>query len=233
LGAVLCHRPLEPVFLIHPRLGRKEDSAPSGQSVQASRLRLEAMEQGRVVRRAGSLFKVPSLLSANHFGSRSSLIGFITFDVHCAGARSAGNPHATCEVAGAGNQLTVRIVRHSQRKRGATDRPDLRSNGASPRPYPCRVDISSSITLTRKTVFPKLRSVKSGPTTCGPICPVLQNLQYSLTKSEFYRSRSRKIARICVLAQSICRKLVLDSSKLSERSAPASTVASTGPSSFL
>jgi transposase InsO family protein len=48
--------------------------------------------------------------------------------------RSAGNPLATCHVAGAGNQLTVRIVRHSQRKR-ATDRPDLRSNGASLRPY--------------------------------------------------------------------------------------------------
>ena len=45
---------------------------------------------------------------------------------------------------GAGNQLTVWLVRHSQRKRGATDRPDLRSTGASPRPYraneagPCR-----------------------------------------------------------------------------------------------
>jgi hypothetical protein len=48
---------------------------------------------------------------------------------------SAGNPPATCDVAGAGNQLTVRIVRHSQRKRGAMDRPNLRSNGASPRPY--------------------------------------------------------------------------------------------------
>jgi len=43
------------------------------------------------------------------------------------------------EVAGAGNQLTVRIVRHSQRKRGATDRPNLRSNSASPRP--CRVKV--------------------------------------------------------------------------------------------
>ena len=27
------------------------------------------------------------------------------------------------------------VKRHSQRKRGATDRPDLRSIGASPRPY--------------------------------------------------------------------------------------------------
>jgi hypothetical protein len=62
-------------------------------------------------------------------------IGLINLVVNCAGARSAGNPHATCDVAGAGNQFTVRIVRHSQRKRGATDRPDLRSNGVSPRPY--------------------------------------------------------------------------------------------------
>src|SRR5712692_10396705 len=61
--------------------------------------------------------------------------GPINLVVNCAGARSAGNPLATCDVAGAGNQLTVRIVRHSQRKRGATDRPDLRSKGTSPRPY--------------------------------------------------------------------------------------------------
>ena len=51
-------------------------------------------------------------------GSRSSLIGLITLDVKCAGARSAGNPHATCDVAGAGNQLTVRIVRHWSSRQG-------------------------------------------------------------------------------------------------------------------
>jgi|ERR1035437_2597727 hypothetical protein len=44
-----------------------------------------------------------------------------------AGERSAGNLHAPFDVAGDGNQLTVLLVRHSQRKRGATDRPDLRS----------------------------------------------------------------------------------------------------------
>ena len=44
-----------------------------------------------------------------------------------AGARSAGKPHAACDVAGAGNGLTVRLVRHSHRKRGETDRPRLRS----------------------------------------------------------------------------------------------------------
>jgi hypothetical protein len=29
-----------------------------------------------------------------------------------------GNPHATCDVAGAGNKLTLRLVRHSQSKGG-------------------------------------------------------------------------------------------------------------------
>jgi hypothetical protein len=135
LGEILRDRSLEPVFLIYPLLGRNEDSAPSRQSVPASRLRLEAVGQGMVVRHAGTLLGVPRLLWTTALGSRSGLIGHITLDVKCAGARSAGNPHATCEVAGAGNQVTVRLVRHSQRKRGAMDRPDLRTNGASPRPY--------------------------------------------------------------------------------------------------
>src|SRR6266481_8704643 len=62
-----------------------------------------------------------------------------------AGERSAGNLHAPFDVAGDGNQLTVRLVRHSQRKRRATDRSNLR--GMAPfldptktktrRPHPC------------------------------------------------------------------------------------------------
>src|SRR5215470_14164825 len=135
VGEILCHRPLESVFLIHPILGRKEDPAPSGPSVPASRMRLEAVGQGMAVRNPRTLLGVSGFLWTVDLGSRSGLIGLITLDVNCAGARSAGNPLATCDVAGAGNQLTVRIVRHSQRKRGAMDRPDLRSNGASPRPY--------------------------------------------------------------------------------------------------
>ena len=54
-------------------------------------------------------------------------IGHITLRGKCAGARSAGKPHAACDVAGAGNRLTVRLVSHSHRKRGETDRPRLRS----------------------------------------------------------------------------------------------------------
>ena len=40
---------------------------------------------------------------------------------------TAGKPYAACDVAGAGNGLTVRLVSHSHRKRGETDRPRLRS----------------------------------------------------------------------------------------------------------
>jgi len=102
---------------------------------QMSRLRLEAVEQGMAVRTLG-LFSESRVSSGQLLlCSRSSLIGLITLDVKCAGARSAGNPHATCDVAGAGNQFTVQLVRHSQRKRGAMDRPNLRNHGASPRPY--------------------------------------------------------------------------------------------------
>src|SRR5215471_3739103 len=132
LGEILRDRPLESVFLVYPALGREEDSASLGSGVPASGLRLEAMEPGMAVRYAGTLFGVPRILRAVVLSSRSKLIGLINLDAKCAGARSAGNPHATCDAAGAGNQLTVRIVRHSQRKRGATDRPNLRSKGASP-----------------------------------------------------------------------------------------------------
>ena len=59
--------------------------------------------------------------------SRSSTIGHITLDTKQTGAPSAGNPHAGCDVAGAGNGFTVRLLRHSQRKRGAKARLDLRN----------------------------------------------------------------------------------------------------------
>ena len=34
------------------------------------------------------------------------MIGLINLEVKCAGARSAGNPHAACDVAGVGNGAT-------------------------------------------------------------------------------------------------------------------------------
>jgi hypothetical protein len=59
--------------------------------------------------------------------SRPGMIGHIILDTKQTGRRSAGNPHATSDVAGAGNGFTVQILRHSQRKRGAMARLNLRN----------------------------------------------------------------------------------------------------------
>src|SRR5258708_10019619 len=59
--------------------------------------------------------------------STSNWLRLINLSAKRAGERSAGNLHAAFDVAGDGKQLTVRLVRHSQRKRGAPDRSDLRS----------------------------------------------------------------------------------------------------------
>ena len=58
--------------------------------------------------------------------SRSARMSHITLDKKHTGKPSAGNLHAGFDEAGTGNRLTIRLVRHSQRKRGATDRPSLR-----------------------------------------------------------------------------------------------------------
>src|ERR1043166_3480271 len=110
LGRLFRGRPLQPMFLIDPRLGREEDSAPLGQGVSASRFRLEAVEQGMAVPNLGTLFGVPRFVWIT-LGSRPSMIGLISFAMNCAGARSAGNPHATCDVAGAGNGATANPIR--------------------------------------------------------------------------------------------------------------------------
>ena len=54
-------------------------------------------------------------------------MGLITLDMKQAGKPSAGKQHAGFDEAGAGNQLTVRIMRHSQRKRRDPARLNLRS----------------------------------------------------------------------------------------------------------
>src|SRR5664279_2477814 len=59
--------------------------------------------------------------------SRPNTISHITLGTKQTGAPSAGNLHAGCDVAGAGNGFTVWLLRHSQRKRGATARLDLRN----------------------------------------------------------------------------------------------------------
>src|SRR5712664_4987029 len=58
--------------------------------------------------------------------STSNWLRLINLSAKRAGERSAGNLHAPFDVTGDGTQLTVRLVRHSHRKRGAPDRPNLR-----------------------------------------------------------------------------------------------------------
>ena len=55
LGELLCDRPFEPLFLAHPKLGGKEDPAPSGQSPSAPGIWVEAMEPGLAVPDTGAL----------------------------------------------------------------------------------------------------------------------------------------------------------------------------------
>src|SRR3954452_7406599 len=75
----------------------------------------------------GSVQGLPGQMGKVRAESRYSAIGLINLDEKQTGAPSAGNPHAGCEVAGAGNRLTVRILRHFQRKQETKDRVDLRA----------------------------------------------------------------------------------------------------------
>jgi hypothetical protein len=70
-----------------------------------------------------------------------SRVSHITLDRKRAGKPIAGNRHDGFEVAGAGNQLTVWLVRHSQRKRGATDRLNLRSMAPVLDPTTTRIEV--------------------------------------------------------------------------------------------
>src|SRR5271168_3634762 len=78
------------------------------------------------IRAAGFVQQLPAPSMVRR-ESRPSTIGHITLGTKQTGAPSAGNPHAGCDVAGAGDGFTVWLLRHSQRKRGAMARLDLRN----------------------------------------------------------------------------------------------------------
>ena len=135
LGALLRDRTFEPVLRVHPRLGRKEDSAPLGPGRSAPGLRVEAVEQGMAVWDLGTLLWVPSLASAVIFGSRPILIRLITLAANCAGARSAVNPHAACDVADVGDGVTENPKRARRGKPPIQAKDDPTGYRASVRPY--------------------------------------------------------------------------------------------------
>jgi hypothetical protein len=99
--------------------------------------------------------------------SRYSAIGLINLDEKQTGAPSAGNPHAGCEVAGAGTRLTVRILRHFQRKREATDRLNLRGNGASPRPYQWILSSAKMASRSSRCLCPFIFVMQTAEDRCG------------------------------------------------------------------
>jgi hypothetical protein len=126
LGELLSDRPFEPLLFDGQALGGAKDSAAHDERPAASRDGLETVEYAVDSRHARSLQRLPSE-AASIAESCSGFIGRLSFDAKTTGERSAGDPHAPFDAAGIGNQFTVGLVRHSQRKRGATDRPNLRS----------------------------------------------------------------------------------------------------------
>ena len=67
--------------------------------------------------------------------SGSDRIGHINRAAKCAGARSEGNPHAACEVAGAGNGVTDTATRARRGKPRIQPSQVLTGHRASSRPY--------------------------------------------------------------------------------------------------
>jgi hypothetical protein len=82
--------------------------------------------------------------SASFSESRSGKIGHISLGAKQTGKPSAGNLHAGFDAAGTGNQLTVWLVRHSQRKRRAAARPNLQSMAPVLDPTTCPARCPSS-----------------------------------------------------------------------------------------
>ena len=71
---------------------------------------METVESRVALRDSWSVQQVPRLVSTVS-DSGSYRIGLITLDVKGAGARSAGNPLATCDVAGVGNGIFTEDLR--------------------------------------------------------------------------------------------------------------------------
>ena len=96
---------------------------------------MATMEPSLAVPDAGTLQGVPREQLAAKDGSRAMRIGPISLEAKCAGAPSAGNPHAGCEVAGAGNGATDTATRARRGKPPIQPSQVLTGHRASSRPY--------------------------------------------------------------------------------------------------
>src|SRR5262245_949302 len=84
-------------------MGRKEGPAAPDACPEAQGLRLEEVEYGVSLWDARTVSRLPSVASRGTTESAPMLIRLITLAENGTGERSAGNPHATFEVAEAGN----------------------------------------------------------------------------------------------------------------------------------
>ncbi len=105
---------------LRPRLYVKAKTEPSW-CFTAPRLRLAAV---------ASPMAIPAVAD-----SGANVISLINLEMKCAGTRSAGNPHAACEVAGAGNGTTNIPSRARRGKPRIQTRDVLSGYRASSRPY--------------------------------------------------------------------------------------------------
>jgi hypothetical protein len=60
------------------------------------------------------------------------MMGLINLDTKCAGTRSAGNPHAACDVAGAGNVTTGAGLRAAAKAAESPPDPTVRAPALDP-----------------------------------------------------------------------------------------------------
>ena len=105
---------------LRPRLYVKAKTETSWR-LTAPRLRLAAV---------ASPMAIPAVA-----GSGANMLSLINLEMKCAGTRSAGNPHAACDVAGAGNGIT-NIPRRARRGKPRIQTRDVLSGyRASSRPY--------------------------------------------------------------------------------------------------
>ncbi len=91
--------------------------------------------------------------------SNSSLICHITLGEKRAGARSAGKPHAACDVEGAGNEATVDPIRARRGKPRTQPKEDLRATAPALDPTKLapahvRTDVAARIALTISSYRP-------------------------------------------------------------------------------
>ncbi len=100
------------------------------------------------VRGPRALQRVPRLVPAT-VESSPSVIGLITLGEKCAGARSAGNPHAACEAEGTGNGATANPKRARRGKPMIQPRAVLQATAPvldpTARAWPARLGCDSAV----------------------------------------------------------------------------------------